>query len=477
MSPSPLRRTFPALGLLGILFASAAGAQDAMDRAGAAVGSVGDPSGHFNATTVDDVVTPYETSTPAETNMDHNTFEDRILTTRQADNDQGRVLRATEESAIVRPNVEIDAQGPLLDDANWAHENAEDIAGKYFTSETGTCTEPNLPVTTKLDFFCESSPARETKTCELIRNIWIDRTDTYRCDVRTANFVKVCDKTNSYSCVVNSNANSCIRNNVNISGGTVTWNGNRATVALPTPVHPQEPAIGLHRTRWAALVKHPISISVSDRFQPSSVSIRRVDARGVAQVTKDGVPVGTYVNSRLGHFANPGANPYGTQCPSVANDGLLVAYTNTKISSHPNNRHMPEAWIMMRPHYYQPWLTNRWVSIVGSGPTVFESGHDVAEGIGPLYTWNGISTLFHQCVQYASLPANRNVVRDTLTFLDLNTFANARPVGPRRFRSTNLTARVVYETDVAQAGSAQLTFEFEGACCDRFRNNGDEQCQ
>ncbi len=465
------------LSTVSLLSGSVAYAQH--DRAKHALENVPGVDTLLNQSTVNDVVTPYETNSPPEAGYNHTTFEDRIYDTRQADNDQGRVLRATEDSVAIRPDVDIDPQGELFDDANWAHENADEIAGRYFSGETGQCTEASIPVSQVKDRFCESLPAREMQTCQLIRRIWVDRTDTYRCDKRAETFVRLCDKTNSYSCVVNDSVDACISRNVRFTGGNVSWSGNRATVHLPRPTHPTEPSVGLHRTRWASLVKHPITLSVSDRFQPTSVTVRHIQSWGVSQLTVDGRPVGTYFNSSLPSFANTGANPWGGSCPRNPNDGLLFAYTNSKISSHSGNTHSAEAWVLNRPYRYRNFANSRWVTTVRSGPTVFQSNWDLGDGIGPLWTVNGLGHIgaWRTCTQLASLPANRYVNRNTLTSLNVNSFPTARPDHAKRFRSTSLVARVVYETDVTNAGRADITFEFEGPCCDSFGNDGTEVCQ
>ena len=137
-------------------------AQGAVDRALSAGSAVGGPEALMQESVIDDYVLPYETATPEEGGLSHVQFEDEVNEVREKDDAQGRALRSTEDGYAVRPDVDVDAQGPLFDDANWAHENADDVAGHYFSSETGTCETVALPVTEITDQFCSASPADAT---------------------------------------------------------------------------------------------------------------------------------------------------------------------------------------------------------------------------------------------------------------------------------------------------------------------------
>lgn len=464
------------LGFLAVTPASSVFAQSVTGRAAAAADQSLNKTATFRDETVSAVVTPFETAAPPETELSHTRFEDRIDETRQANSDQGRVLRATEESAIVRPDMRIDGQGALFDDANWAHQNADAIAGRYFSGESGSCTTPQLPVSERRDAFCESQPVLEDKACRLTRQITLDRTDTYQCDTRPQNFVQLCERHRSYACEVTTTQEACIQNAVHVTGGDVSWEGQRATVLLPTPENPQKPEVGVYKQNWAALVKHPVSISISDRFQPEDIAIRAIDSHGVLQITQYGVPIATYVGNSITAFSNSGQNWHGGTCPDHDRDGLLVAYTNTKQNTHPAQLHITKALIMKKPPAWTYWGATWWVYPRPDGPTVFESGYDVADGIGPFHTAVGFE-FWDACYDYASLSANTRLQRDTLTFLNLVTHDSARPDREARFIRNDLTARVVYETDTPEGGAAALTFEFNGTCCDSFRDTGAEVCE
>lgn len=478
------------LALLATLLGSGTFAQSFMDRAAAAADGAVDTGSTFRNQTINEVVTPFETSRPPEAGMSHTTFEDRILETRDADNDQGRVLRATEDSALIRPDIDIDGQGELFDDANWAHENAEAIAGQYFTSETGSCTTPELPVSEVRDEFCESLPARENKSCRLIRKIWVDRTDTYRCDRRASNFVQVCEKTNRYQCKVNSNAAACIRNKVRITGGDVTWSGKTATVSFPAPsATPNDGS--------SHLVKHEFSIAISDRFAPDEVIMNRVEAKGALQVLAGSTVIGTFSRSRSGNFLNG----VGNACPANDTDGLLVPMVKMgpPVNYHPDYRRCQ--WGPPWGGTVQPLAALIKTPLAGgqalqppaTGPSVLESGWDMPEG--PTYwrakiyrktehgndkilRWYICNPIPHDfCHQMQVLSLNETISKNVLRFFSLKTYPRSRPDRGQRFRKTNFTARVVYAGGTSNGGSAKIRIKFDGACCDSFRNVGAEVCE
>ncbi|PRZ45592.1 hypothetical protein [Tritonibacter scottomollicae] len=452
-------------------------AQSAMDRAAAAAGAAVDTDSTFQDGKINEVVTPFETSNPNEAGMNHTSFEDRILQMRDADNNQGRVLRATEDSAEIRPDVDIDGQGELFDDANWAHENADDIAGQYFTSESGSCTTPDVPVSNIRDEFCESLPRRQNHTCELIRNIWVDRTDRYRCDKRAANFVKVCEKVSSYSCNVNTNANACISRKVRFEGGDVTWNGNEATISLPEP--DQKPAAPIHwqspdLTAYATLAKHEFSISFSDRFQPSSVMLKTVTAGGPVQIIgDDGRPITTVASSIISTFGNP-SGTWSHYFPVNSEDGLLVPMT----AWHDRGSGVQawlEAWIVKFPLsvdcQFDPYCNHR--IDYNATSNVFETGWDIGRDAPVEWALRWVTNYS----VYANVVHNTSVTRNVLRFLELEHFTETNPAGAERFRENRMTARVVYNNATPANGAAQLTFEFEGACCDSFTDTGGETCE
>lgn len=75
------------------------------------------------------------------------------------------------------------------------------------------------------------------------------------------------------------------------------------------------------------------------------------------------------------------------------------------------------------------------------------------------------------------LTRSETVSKDVLRFLSLNTYPRSRPDQGQRFRKTDFTARVVFAGGTSNGGRAKITIKFDGACCDSFRNVGEEVCE
>lgn len=436
----------------------------------------------FTTGTVGRVVTPYRTDTPAEAGLREGRFGERIDEIRQETNDQGRVLRATEDSKAVRPEADIDGQGALFDDANWAHENADAVAGKYFTAEEGQCETPSLPVSDPMDRFCESFPATANRSCDIVRKIRVDRTDHYRCDTRPATFVKICEKEVNWQCDTSGTKGSCIRDNIRIAGtgvDSVSWNGRTATVTFrAVSPHPRPVDSG-------ALVRHRFTIRVADRFLPSSVILRRGKARGVLQVTSENDVLATFANTQASGF---GAG--GPGCPATPTAGWLVPVTKADGCWVAGAN--PEAWAAVTARPLTASSNNLESALTGPD---YRSGWDVPQGLAGTIVHRtktyrvcedpgcGISReecgpAGHTgCHMYAALDANAYVNRSSIRQMNIASYLRADPESGKRWKSSTFFARVVYRTGQSGGGWAQLAIEFDGACCNRFNDIGRELCQ
>ncbi len=462
-------RIKPVLLATGIaLLGSTALAQSQQSNAETALSKSQQRGDLFQQNTVQEIVTPFETSNPKESGYNHTTFEDRILETREADETQGRVLRATEDSSRVRPEVDIDGQGALFDDANWAHENADDVAGQYFTSETGSCETPNLPVSDRRDEFCESLPRQVKRSCDLIRKIWVDRTDTYRCDRRASNFVKVCERTNKYQCKVNGSAAACIQRKVKITGGKVTWSGKTATISFNAPS--RKPSDGN-----SYLKIHKFSVQIADRFAPEEARLSKVVANGAVQVLAGNKVIGTWSRNRSGNFMTAP----GSLCPKNDRDGILIPF----VKSVPDDAWQCKGWGRNMAGQKTPFAA----LVKGSRKNTPEGAArwklpilDVVEyGNDKVLQWFICQPRYdtERCNEFQDLSGSVNVSKNVLRFLDLNTYSSTRPDQDQRWRKTDFTVRVVYPGGSSSAGSAKISIKFDGPCCDRFTNTGSETCE
>jgi len=438
------------LPLVSVL-ATSAGAQTAVDRALQSGGAVGGPEHLMNEGSIGNIVLPYETPTPSEGGMSHVQFEDRINEVRERDDAQGRSLRATEDGYRVRPEVDIDGQGPLFDDANWAHEHADDVAGHYFTSETGSCEPVSLPVTNIVDQFCSSAPAEQSETCDLVRRIWVDRWDTYRCDQRADQFIEVCEREAQFACHQAAGQTNCLHENIRFEGGIVSWDGDLARVHFPAPPSGQ-PLLALHE----------FTISISDHFAPEEIRMVHIEVGGIAQLTTRN-PDGTGLRV-LETFMNGGGNGIGSGgvCPYSVDTGLIVpTYFSARGSECP--RPDPASMVGIYGDLVQAGI-DVYSRAYSTGYTVSTSGeHGFACYRLPV----------PECSRFQNISGarlNRNLVR----WVDVPVPTHPIPGAQKQWGATTLTLRVVAPRP---SQYATLTFRFIGACCDSFINVGAEQCE
>lgn len=442
------------LVVCGALSAVPAFAQTAVDRAIAAGEAVGGPEHLMNEEAVNDIVLPFETATPREGSMSHVQFEDEIANVREMDNVQGRSLRATEDGYQIRPGVDVDGQGPLFDDANWAHENAEDVAGHYFTSETGTCETVALPVTDITDQFCSAAPAEVSETCDLVRRIWVDRYDTYRCDQRAANYIEVCERANEYACHQASGQSGCLQQNVRFEGATsVTWNGDAATVYF-APSTTERFQVGRHTFR----------IAVSDHFTADEVRLTHVQAGGASQLMR-------FYDGRtryeiLETFVQGPVNGLGAGgfCPDDLESGLIVPtrfYVEGSECTPPN----PAVMLGIYADYVQNGIdvSSRAFRVGTTVSTSGDNGFRCQRSGAP-----------RACARFQTLEQSVNLERNLLRWLDVPAPTHPVPGAPKVWTETEFTFRIVAPPDLQYA---TLTFQFAGSCCDAFINVGAARCE
>ena len=457
-----------------VMAGAAAADQARVDRA---LGGVGLGEGMFTDDKMKSVVVPYRAN-PPEQNLKPEQFDESIRDIRQSDTKTGRMLRATEDSAEVRPKVDIDGQGPLFDDANYAHENAGKIFGDIFTSEDPTCEPSALPSSRIIDQFCESFPKRRTRRCRIERKIWVDRTDTYRCDKRARKYVKVCEKETSYSCEKPKKLENCLARHITVAGASHHWREDRLVIEWEGL--PPSPAGSVGHLR-----KVNFELKVSDHVRLSEAVLRRIEANGVLQVIGNGEILGTFGGVGYPSFARPGAH-----CPADNTSAKLVAATLRWNCSWPS------------PATATP------VAVLTNGPLTAESNYSQASGSFPDWDMPGgpspydmeinygrwedgggeeASEQVYRCYQRYPNPAESCHLYATLNdlgyqgwnvlrFMNVNERDSLNPETDSKWASTAFQARIAY--DGASSGAAgRLELSFKGACCDAFKRNDDELCE
>ena len=460
---------------LALLAASAGADPDRADRAlsGVAVGE-----GTFTDQKMQEVVVPYRAN-PPEQSLEPEEFEDGIRTIRESNTTTGRMLRSTEDSVTLRPKVEIDAQGPLFDDANYAHENAGKIFGDIFTSRNPVCEPVGLPASRMIDQFCESLPRRKTRTCDLVRKIRVDRTDTYRCDKRARRYIKVCDRRTSYSCQKTKPFNTCLRNNIRVANAASSWRDDTLIIDMP-PLPPDYSTGGGH------LRKADIRIKVSDHLRLSEAILTWVEANGAIQVIADGTILGTWGGARQAGFGRPGAH-----CPSHDSSAKLAAATILNTCTPHGGPPVRASFAALtngdltaESNYTQSGSTSPdWDT--GGGPSPFTmierygqwemaGGEEASEEVYRCYEkWPKPG---ESCHLFSNVTAMAPFGQNVLRFLTLREAESLNPETPKHWVATDLQLRVAYANKTSNGG-AKVGIAFKGSCCDSFERLDEEVCK
>jgi hypothetical protein len=436
------------------------------------------------------VVIPFAGTEVPERNFNPNTFEDNIQTIRQTPGTQNRVLEGTEDSYLTRPGFTVTLEDLANPDA--VVRDAPNIAGSYFTEETGSCENPELPPSQPIDRFCTSREVLETRSCDQIRNIWIDRTDWYRCDVREAVFVRFCEREESYACSVETTQEACIRNSIEVEApdGEVSWDGNTVRIAFEAPPErdscalengeticesdygspsPEEcdfdefglPGDGLYRSCYinpADLQEHRFQIRLSDRMHLEELILRRVESGGVGQLV---------LNDRVAHVMTDYSaetllgDDYPEACRGGHMERLLYPVNGFHVSRIGETYIFPGVGFA-HPETYPEETLRDWDNTVPQ----FESPPD--QGWCPFTGfWRDI---------WSGAWMNYDFATSMFEWLDPPAFPPADPAVP----GTNVidgSQRVIFPGSSLGRGGGAVEFSFAGPCCDSFAASGGEECE
>ena len=336
-----------------------------------------------------------------------------------------------------------------------------------------------FPVSNIMDKFCESFPARQTNTCDLIRKIWVDRTDFYRCDKRASDFIKVCEKQIQYNCRKNNGLKPCVRNNIRVSGAQSWWSGTNLIVNMPAPTRINVAA------GTSILRLRSFDLEIADHLKFSTARLVNVRSKGAVQVRLPSGVVGTWAQNILPVF---GRNTYN-QCPANDRDGKLLPVTK-----------LP---------FYNPYRCGQFnrprsaVAVIANGPMNRDNATrstrnptwDMGGGVSPFNREPGwiekddqgnadaaIRYICHSypqqdCHDFADVTHRPDVNRNTNRFLTLNQYTAVKP-GGKRFRKTRVNVRVVHDSRHTNGGWVRLTFKFDDPnCCDRFQPQEVQTCK
>jgi hypothetical protein len=318
-------KQIPIILLFLISLVSAATAQSQRDRAEGALDSAIPIENIFNRSLMENTVKTFETDTPEESNLTAEEFDEEELLRQSENTPTANAFSNQKDSALGRPNIDI--EDGALDLANNAIEQSDAIAGGLFSSNGGQCDSLFEGGSEFQGLqWCRKILSQDYKTCVQSREISVDRSDTWQCNVETADYLKTCNKSASYTCN-GLTGNSCIQNAVNISGKSASWSGRVANVAIPK-----------RGSNSCSIKTDTFYVSYKNSLNLSSLRLSSFTFRGVAQIKINGTVAYAYG----GHRGNlsAGSRGCGKNCTqrviNASQSGFVSLCNASSRSASPN---------------------------------------------------------------------------------------------------------------------------------------------
>ena len=268
--------------LIGAMCASPVHAQSLQERAQSIIDGMGAASSTFNSGTMVDTVTPFETASPDEVDLNPADFDTQEVLIQQSDTMTGRAFSSQVDSFSYRPDIDLgDDPLALADDAV---EQSEAVAGGLFSSAGGECSASFEGGEFSGQQFCRRILSRDTRQCYDTRAITVDRRDDWSCGIEEAEYGKKCTKTVNYQCT-GVTGGACRKQLITFPSRTVSWStdGTLANVTIPDS-----------DTSACQVKTSTIRIRRNDKVQLSEFRLNRLVYNGTMMVLIDGKAVVTF---------------------------------------------------------------------------------------------------------------------------------------------------------------------------------------
>ena len=267
---------------LALLFclASPISAQDTRTAAENALEAIGPVTDLLTTPNMEATVTPYETDAPPETGLTNNTLPDAITDVKSGSGADNGAWNASVNSVVERPDVA--PADTALGLADTAVENAEGIAGRYFSaSDTPNCTDQVSLLGQAGTQFCTAVLSPRTETCSETRRITVDRDDTWTCTEGAATYETACVRPVSWQCTGTSGG-TCRKSRIAFSRAA-TWDSAGSTARVDFGSAGASLFLNFQVERF--------TLKAGSGFTPGTVSISRIDWRSMGRLRINGVLV------------------------------------------------------------------------------------------------------------------------------------------------------------------------------------------
>ena len=265
--------------LIGVICVGPVHAQSLQERAQSIIDGMGDASSTFNSGTLVETVTPFETASPDEVNLNPSDFDTQEVLIQQSDTMTGRAFSSQVDSFSYRPDIDLgDDPLALADDAV---EQSEAVAGGLFSSAGGECSASFEGGEFSGQQFCRRILSRDTRQCYDTREISVDRRDDWSCGIEEAEYGKKCTNTVNYQCT-GVTGGACRKQLLTFPSRTVSWSsdGTLANVTIPD-----------NGTSACEVKTNTIRIRRNDKVQLSEFRLNRLVYNGSMMVLIDGEAV------------------------------------------------------------------------------------------------------------------------------------------------------------------------------------------
>ena len=142
------------------------------------------------------MVTPYTTAAPPEVSLDVDDFEVEANKVKIDGSNAARGYQNMMDSVELRPEYELDETHIGIVAGDTATQQAETVAGKYFSStatDNPACNFEGFSVLEPFERFCDVYKTFREETCTVEREVTVKREDIWQCDVS--------EKLQTYTCI------------------------------------------------------------------------------------------------------------------------------------------------------------------------------------------------------------------------------------------------------------------------------------
>lgn len=263
------------------------------DAAEAALDRMGPVTDQLTDSTLNNTVKTYGGTNTPEANLESGLgFDDAMNDVITGGGADGQAYQATVDSYSLRPSVDLGSDPLAL--ANDAVENAEAAVGGLFSATSGTCSALFENGSYSGERFCRSILQRNFQSCDLTREISVDREDFWVCEVAERDYTRVCNEDVSWQCT-GQTGRSCRTDRIT-ADRPFSWADDRRELRFTLGNHDPE-------TDYVCQIhKQTINLKTYAGYDLTRFRAELYSFRGIAQLRVNGQNLWTYGTPSRGNL-------------------------------------------------------------------------------------------------------------------------------------------------------------------------------